>query len=59
MDHATEVNISCTPFSVTPFDVTIDMQLEIIDLQRYSNVRENVSSVALEYTSIFLIPIPN
>ena len=51
----TEFKIFCSPFSVTPSELRTDMQLEIIDLQCDSTLKEKFASVGLE---IFMYLFP-
>ena len=60
----TQFKIFRSPFSVTPTEVPIVMQLEIIDLQCDSNLKENIASDRLEihkylFTGYLQIVIPN
>ena len=45
--------IFCSSFSMTTSDVLTDMQLQIIDLQGDSNLKEKFSSVGLKIYSVF------
>ena len=54
-EFETEFKIICSPLSVTPSHVPTDMQLETIDLQCDSNLKEKLASVGLKIYK-YLLP---
>lgn len=51
-----EFSVFCSPFTVKPAELPVDIQLEVIDLQCDSNLREKFSSVGLDSFYQFLLP---